>query len=79
MSQCSNYIILRLINPNDISYVRKIVPNVTEEMLDKIKSLQPGFSLMFGSAFKVPIVVKFDLPNPRPYSDSIHIKETWYK
>ena len=79
LSQCSNYIIFRLINPSDIDYIRKIVPNITDEMLDKIKALQPGYSLMFGSAFKVPLVIKFDLPNPRPYSDSINIKNTWYK
>ncbi len=78
LSQCSNYLVFRMINPTDIEYIRKIVPNITEEMLDKIKSLQPGYSLMFGIAFKVPLVVKFDLPNPRPNSANISIKDTWY-
>ena len=79
LSQCSNYIVFRLNNPTDIDYIRRIVPNVTDEMIMKIKSLQPGFALMFGSAFKIPLVSKFDLPNPRPNSDNISIKNTWYK
>ena len=79
LSQCSNYIVFRLNNPTDIDYIRRIVPNVTDEMIMKIKSLQPGFALMFGSAFKIPFVSRFDLPNPRPNSDNISIKNTWYK
>ena len=78
LSQCSNYLVFRMINPTDIEYIRKIIPNITEEMLDKIKALQPGYSLMFGSAFKIPLVVKFDLPNPRPNSANVSIKDTWY-
>ena len=78
LSQCSNYIIFRLNNPTDIEYIRKIVPNVTDEMIGKIKSLQPGFALMFGSAFKIPITSKFDLPDPRPNSDNISIRNTWF-
>ena len=79
LSQCSNYIVFRLNNPTDIDYIRRIIPNVTDEMIMKIKSLQPGFALMFGSAFKVALVSKFDLPNPRPNSDNVSIKNTWYK
>ena len=79
LSQASNYIIFRLNNPTDIEYVRKIVPNITDEMLMKIKSLQPGFALMFGSAFKIPLTTYFDLPNPRPNSDNINVINTWYK
>jgi len=79
LSQCSNYIVFRLNNPTDIDYIKRIVPNVTDEMIGKIKALQPGFALMFGSAFKIPITTKFDLPNPRPNSDNISVKNTWYR
>ena len=78
LSQCSNYIVFRLNNPTDIDFVKKIIPYVTEEMIGKIKALQPGFALMFGSAFKIPLTSKFDLPDPRPNSDNISVKNTWY-
>ena len=48
-------------------------------MIVKIKALQQGFALMFGSAFKIPLTTKFDLPNPRPNSDNISVKNTWYR
>ena len=53
--------------------------NSIDEMIAKIKSLQPGYTLMFGSAFKVPIISKFDMPNPTPYSRNVDISNTWYK
>ena len=79
LSQCSNYLVFKLLNPTDINFIKKIVPNITDELVDKIKSLQPGFTLMFGSAFKIPLVSKFDMPNPRPNSDNINLENTWYK
>lgn len=79
MSQCSNYLILRIINPKDLEYIKNVISNMSDEMIAKIKGLQPGYTLMFGSAFKVPIITKFDLPNPTPYSNNVDIDNTWYK
>ena len=52
---------------------------MSDEMIAKIKSLQPGYTLTFGSAFKAPISSKFDMPNPTPYSRNVDISNTWYK
>ena len=35
--------------------------------------------LVFGTAFKVPLLVKFPLPNPMPISTSIKIDKVWYQ
>ncbi len=79
LSQCSNYVVLRIINPKDLDYIKNVISNMSDEIISKIKELQPGYSLMFGSAFKVPIITKFEIPNPAPYSNNIDIKNTWYK
>lgn len=79
LSQCSNYIVFRIINPKDLDYIKNVIPNMSEEMVSKVKGLQPGYSLMFGSAFKVSMTVKFDLPDPMPYSENIDVYNTWYK
>ncbi len=79
LSQCSNYLILRIINPKDLDYIKNVISNMSDGMIAKIKSLQPGYTLMFGSAFKVPIISKFDMPNPTPYSRNVDISNTWYK
>ena len=55
-----------------------MVPNVTEEIVGKFKLLQPGNCIAFGSAFKLPLQLKLDMPNPTPYSQNIDISSKWY-
>ena len=64
-------------NPKDIEYISKMVPNITEEIVEKQKALQPGYCLCFGSAFKVPLITKVDLPNPVPESANCDVLKTW--
>ncbi len=78
LSQCSNFLIFRMLHPKDIEYVREIVPNITNETIKKIKILQPGNCVAFGSAFKVPVIISLDLPNPAPSSSSCDIRANWF-
>ena len=78
ISQCSNFLVLRTLHPRDIQYIKEMVPNVTDEILAILKTLQPGSVIAFGSAFKVPVSVKMDLPNPEPYSHNSDISKIWY-
>lgn len=78
LSQCSNFLVFKLFYPDDLEIVRGISSNVTEETLEKIKTLHPGMVLTFGTAFKVPLLVQFPLPNPLPVSTSLQIDKTWY-
>ncbi len=77
MSQCSNYLIFKTTHPRDIEYITQMVPYITDEIIAKQKSLQPGYCLGFGSAFKVPIIIRVDLPNPVPNSDNVNIMKEW--
>ena len=78
LSQCNNFLIFKMIHPNDIGYIREMVPNITDEIVKKIKILQPGTCMAFGLAFKVPTIIKFDMPNPSPASNSANIEEKWF-
>ena len=77
MSQCANFLIFKTTHPRDIEYIGKMVPNITEEIVEKQKALQPGYCLCFGSAFKVPLIIKVDLPNPVPASANCDVLRTW--
>ena len=79
LSQCTNFIIFRMFHPDDISIINKITTNINEESLEQIKSLQPGSALVFGNAFPLGTIVKFDLPNPKPNSDNFNALEKWFK
>ena len=78
ISQCSNFMVLRTLHPRDLQYIKDMVPNVTDEVLAILKTLQPGNAIAFGSAFKVPVSVKMDKPNPEPYSQNSNIAKIWY-
>ena len=77
MSQCANFLIFKTTHPRDIEYISKMVPNITEEIVEKQKALQPGYCLCFGDAFKVPIILKVELPNPVPESANCNVVNTW--
>lgn len=78
ISQCSNFIILRTLHPKDLDYIKQMVPNVSDEIMEHLKTLQPGNAIAFGAAFKVPVDIKIDLPNPEPKSSSSDITKIWY-
>lgn len=79
MSQCSNFLIFRTMHERDISYLETMMPNVTKDTINTIKTLQPGICMTFGSAFKVPISVKMPFPNPAPLSSNAKIDVVWYQ
>lgn len=78
LSQCNNFLIFKMLHPKDIGYIKEIVPNITNEIVKRLRILQPGTCIAFGNAFKVPVVVKFAMPNPSPSSESTNITKSWF-
>ena len=78
ISQCTNFLVFRMQHPKDLRYIREMIPNISEEIVDKFKVLQPGSCMAFGSAFKIPLLIKLDLPYPLPYSQNSDIEARWY-
>lgn len=78
ISQCSNFLIFKMIHPRDVEYIRDMLPHVTNEVVKKLKILQPGNCIGFGSAFKIPVMIKVDKPNPAPSSSSCDISTNWF-
>lgn len=78
ISQCSNFIIFRTYHPRDLEYIKSMVPNVSTEIVRHLKTLQPGNCIVFGSAFKVPIALRLDKPNPEPLSNNADIMKSWF-
>ena len=78
ISQCTNFLIFKMIHPKDVEYIKEMVPNVTPEIVKTFKLLQPGNCISFGSAFKVPIMVKLEMPNPAPSSSSCDVSGIWF-
>ncbi len=77
ISQCTNFLIFKLNHPADIKYIREMVPHITDEIIEKQKSLQPGTCLGFGLGFRIPLVVKMEMPNPSPLSGNCDVVNIW--
>jgi len=78
ISQCSNFLIYKMLHPRDITYIREMVPNITDEIVKRLRVLQPGNCIAFGSAFNLPVMVKLDKPTPPPSSNSVDISSNWF-
>ena len=77
ISQCSNFLIFKMNHPTDVDYIRKMVPNISDEIVEKQKTLQSGTCLGFGMAFKIPLICKLEMPNPAPWSGNCDVVQIW--
>lgn len=80
-SQCSNFIAMRLTNPNDQTYVKKLLPDTLGDLVDKLPSLKAGECLLIGDAVVLPSVALINRCDPAPSSNDIPYfrlrKEEW--
>ena len=77
ISQCSNFLIFKITHPTDLEYIRKMVPNISADVIEKQKSLQSGTCVAFGKMMKIPMIVKMELPNPEPMSSNASVFNKW--
>ncbi len=78
LSQCANFIVFRMYHPKDLEIVRSMSTNVSATTIEQVKSLNPGTAFAFGTGFKIPTLIVFDLPKPMPESTSINIANIWF-
>ena len=77
LSQCANFIMHRLQNPDDIEHFRRIVPSQSRRLLDQITILSAGEAIVLGSSFHVPARVQVDRPEKAPHSQSSAPHLSW--
>ncbi|WIV11094.1 ATP-binding protein [Proteiniborus sp. MB09-C3] len=78
VSQCSNFIIHRVQNPDDISYISRMVPYISEGIINRLTYLQTGDALVFGTAINLPTLTRFNEANPPTDGQNAKISEKWY-
>lgn len=77
IAQCSNFLIFKMTHPKDIKYIEEMLPNISQDVIQKMKVLQPGSCVAFGTAFKIPMIVKLTMPDPRPFSSNCDVSAYW--
>ncbi len=76
-SQCNNFIAMRLTNPVDQGYVKKLLPDTLGSLIDKMPSLKQGEALLVGESIILPSIVQIDRCSPEPSSSDIPYWELW--
>ena len=77
ISQCANFLIFKINHPADLEYIAKSVPNMSEDVVEKQKTLQSGTCVAFGRIFKIPMIVKMEKASPPPTSSNCDIYNNW--
>jgi DNA helicase HerA-like ATPase len=76
-SQCNNFIAMRLTNPVDQSYVKKLLPDSLGTLIDKMTSFRQGEALLVGESVVLPSIVQIARCDPAPSSNDIPYWELW--
>lgn len=76
-SQCSNFVCMRLTNPDDQSYVKKLLPDNLGNLIDNLPTLQQGEAFIIGDAISIPSLVQIDECDPKPSSHDIPYFDKW--
>ena len=79
ISQCNTFIAMRLTNPEDQSYVRRLVPDSLAGLMEMLPSLRTGEALVVGDSVVMPTRVLIDCPDPEPKSADVKFAEHWAK
>lgn len=76
-SQCNNFIAMRLTNPVDQGYVKKLLPDTLGTLIDTMPSLKQGEALLVGESIILPSIVQIDRCTNEPSSNDIPYWELW--
>ena len=79
LSQCANFIIHRIQNPDDLSHIRQMTPFISKNVLERLPSLPKQNALIFGNAVTLPTTFKVREASPLPKSDDANISEAWFR
>lgn len=77
LSQCNNFVVLRLLNPVDQAYIKRLVPETFSGLEAVISTLRQGEAIVVGDSAPMPIRIQIDAPNPPPASADIFFYDKW--
>tara|TARA_R110002110_G_scaffold98919_4_gene253024 strand:- start:6814 stop:8856 length:2043 start_codon:yes stop_codon:yes gene_type:complete len=78
LSQCNNFIIHRIQNPDDLSQIRQMTPFISETVLKRLPSLPKQHALIFGNSVNIPMTFRVRNADPTPNSSDTQVRDIWY-
>jgi uncharacterized protein len=65
LSQCNSYIIMRMVNPEDQNFVRRVVETLGEEEARMLPDLDVGEAILAGQLTHFPVLVRMQPPESK--------------
>jgi len=78
LSQCTNFVIHRIQNPDDLSHIRQMTPFISQAVLKRLPSLPKQHALVFGTSVNLPTTFRVRDASPLPNSDDARIRDLWF-
>ncbi len=78
LSQCNNFVVMRMTNPEDQEYVTKLVSEQFAGLMDMLPVLRPGEAFFVGDSVLMPLRTLVDLPRRQPRSGDVDFFRHWY-
>ena len=79
LSQCGNFIAMRLTNPEDQNVIRRLFPDNLGNFSDVLPILDVGEALVVGDASLLPSRIIINEPKIKPNSATINFWDEWSK
>lgn len=77
LSQCGNFIAMRLTNPEDQNVIRRLFPDNLGDFAEMLPILDVGEGLVVGDASLLPSRVVLDKPRIQPNSSTVDFWDKW--
>ncbi len=77
LSQCNNFVVMRLTNDNDQQVVEQLMPDSMTGMVHVLPLLDVGEAVVLGDALRLPTRLKFDAPAIKPASATRSFWTDW--
>lgn len=77
LSQCNSFVVHRLQNPDDQTYVRQLVSAANNDILQQLPILPQQHAIIMGDAVRTPVQARMNTANPKPNSNNPKFIENW--
>ncbi|MFS4504707.1 ATP-binding protein [Clavibacter sp. Sh2141] len=77
LSQCNNFIVLRLTNERDQGVIRRLMPDSLESLTSSLPLLDVGEALLLGDAIILPTRIRLNVPTIKPTSATLNFWTEW--
>ena len=79
LSQCNSFIVHRIQNPDDQTYIRKLVSAANSEILSQLPTLPQQHVIIMGDCVRTPVVARMNTAKPKPNSNDPEFVDNWIK